>query len=74
MIPEKDRITACDNEACDFTPCLEKRKDQAEAALKAAAGLENQAKAFRIFADAAKAFRAAQASDDAERASFLVGA
>ena len=73
MIPEKDYIEACADEACDFTPCLEKRKDQAEAALKAAVGLEDQAKAFRAFTNAAKSFRAAQASDDAERASFLVG-
>ena len=67
MIPEKDYIEACADEACDFTPCLEKRKDQAEAALKASVGLEAQAKAFRVFADAAKAFRAAQAQDDADR-------
>lgn len=67
MILTKNQITACDNPSCDYTPCLEVRKDAAEAALKAAVGLEAQAKAFRVFVDAAKAFRAAQAQDDADR-------
>ena len=63
MIPEKDRIVACEDASCDFVPCLEKRVDNARAALAAANELTAMAQAFRVFADAASALRAARAAD-----------